>query len=61
MSGFNLSEWALRNRPLVLYFAMVLAIAGIHRTMDEPLAAGLDAGAVMVRLAGEHLEIEPLG
>ena len=28
MSGFNLSEWALRNRPLVLYFAMVLAIAG---------------------------------
>ena len=41
--------------------AQVLAIAGIHRTMDEPLAAGLDAGAVMVRLAGEHLEIEPLG
>ena len=28
MSGFNLSEWALRNRSLVLYFAMVLAIAG---------------------------------
>ncbi|MCC6561786.1 MAG: efflux RND transporter permease subunit [Xanthomonadales bacterium] len=29
MSGFNLSEWALRNRSLVLYFAVVLAIAGI--------------------------------
>jgi multidrug efflux pump len=28
VSGFNLSEWALRNRSLVLYFAMVLAIAG---------------------------------
>ncbi|HWT17177.1 MAG TPA: efflux RND transporter permease subunit [Patescibacteria group bacterium] len=33
MSGFNLSEWALRNRPLVLYFAMVLAIAGIWSYM----------------------------
>ncbi len=33
MSGFNLSEWALRNRPLVLYFAMVLAIAGIFSYM----------------------------
>ena len=29
MSGFNLSEWALRNRSLVLYFALVLAVAGI--------------------------------
>jgi len=29
VSGFNLSEWALRNRSLVLYFAVVLAIAGI--------------------------------
>ena len=29
MSGFNLSEWALRNRPLVLYFAIVFAIAGV--------------------------------
>ncbi len=28
MSGFNLSEWALRNRSLVLYFALVLAVAG---------------------------------
>ena len=26
---FNLSEWALRNRPLVLYFILVLAVAGI--------------------------------
>jgi len=33
VSGFNLSEWALRNRPLVLYFAMVLAIAGIFSYM----------------------------
>ena len=33
MSGFNLSEWALRNRSLVLYFAMVFAIAGIWSYM----------------------------
>ncbi len=33
MNGFNLSEWALRNRPLVLYFAMVFAIAGIWSYM----------------------------
>ncbi len=28
MSGFNLSAWALRNRTLVLYAMVVLAIAG---------------------------------
>ncbi len=28
MLGFNLSEWALRNRTLVMYFAIVLAIVG---------------------------------
>ena len=33
MSGFNLCEWALRNRSLVLYFAMVFAIAGIWSYM----------------------------
>ncbi len=26
---FNLSEWALNNRPLVLYAMMVLALVGI--------------------------------
>jgi multidrug efflux pump len=29
MSGFNLSEWALRNRALVTYFTLVLAIIGV--------------------------------
>ena len=29
MMRFNLSEWALRNRPLVLYFGLVLAAMGI--------------------------------
>jgi multidrug efflux pump len=29
MSRFNLSEWALRNRPLVLYFMVVLAVLGV--------------------------------
>lgn len=29
MLGFNLSEWALRNRTLVLYFALVLAVIGV--------------------------------
>jgi multidrug efflux pump len=29
MTQFNLSEWALRNRPLVLYFMLVCALAGI--------------------------------
>ena len=33
MSGFNLSEWALRNRSLVLYFALVLGAAGIWSYM----------------------------
>ncbi len=28
MSGFNLSEWALRHRSLVWYFMIVSAIAG---------------------------------
>jgi multidrug efflux pump len=28
-SRFNLSEWALRNRTLVLYFIVVLAAAGV--------------------------------
>jgi multidrug efflux pump len=29
MSRFNLSAWALRNRPLVAYFALALAIIGV--------------------------------
>ena len=29
MSGFNLSEWALRNRTLVLYLMIVMAVIGI--------------------------------
>jgi multidrug efflux pump len=28
-SGFNLSAWALSNRPLVLFFSLVLAVVGI--------------------------------
>ena len=28
MSRFNLSEWALRNRALVVYAMLVLALAG---------------------------------
>lgn len=28
VSRFNLSEWALANRPLVLYFILVAAVAG---------------------------------
>ena len=28
-SRFNLSEWALTNRPLVLFFILVFAIAGV--------------------------------
>lgn len=42
--------------------AQVLAIAGVHRTTDEPLPAGVAmGGAAMVRLDGERLVIEPLG
>lgn len=41
--------------------AQVLAIAGIHRTMDEPLPEALEGGAAMVRLAGDRLQIERLG
>jgi len=42
--------------------AQVLAIAGVHRTTDEPLPAGVAMGAAaMVRLDGERLVIEPLG
>lgn len=41
--------------------AQVLAIAGVYRTMDEPLAEGLAGRAAMVRLAGGELAIEPLG
>ncbi|MCC6196525.1 MAG: efflux RND transporter permease subunit, partial [Burkholderiales bacterium] len=26
---FNLSEWALSNRPLVLFFILVFAVAGV--------------------------------
>ncbi len=29
MTQFNLSEWALKNRPLVFYFTVVLAILGV--------------------------------
>ena len=41
--------------------AQVLAIAGVYRTMDEPLAGDLVGRAAMVRLAGDALAIEPLG
>lgn len=41
--------------------AQVLAIAGVHRTMDEPLPEGLEGGAAMVWLAGDELRIERLG
>jgi multidrug efflux pump len=29
MTGFNLSEWAIRHRSLVTYFMLVIAVAGI--------------------------------
>ena len=29
MKSFNLSEWALRHRPLVTYFMLIIAAAGI--------------------------------
>ena len=29
MSNFNLSEWAVRHRSLVVYFMLVLAVAGV--------------------------------
>ena len=34
MSGFNLSEWALRNRPLVLFAMLVLGILGVGAFMQ---------------------------
>ncbi len=42
MSGFNLSEWALRQRPLVIFFMIALVIAGalsyrnLGRAEDPP-------------------------
>ena len=30
MSSFNLSDWALRNRSLVLYAMLVAAVAGVY-------------------------------
>jgi septum site-determining protein MinC len=42
--------------------AQVLAIAGVHRTTDGPLPAGVAFGnAAMVRLAVGQIVIEPLG
>lgn len=29
MSGFNLSDWALRHKSLVFYFMVIAALAGI--------------------------------
>ena len=29
MTGFNLSDWAVRHRSLVVYFMLVLAVAGV--------------------------------
>jgi len=29
VSGFNLSEWAIRHRSLVTYFMLVIVIAGV--------------------------------
>lgn len=41
--------------------AQVLAIAGVYRTMDEPLPDGVAGWAAMVRLTGGELAIERLG
>lgn len=42
--------------------AQLLAIAGVHRTTDGSLPAGVTmGGAAMVRLQGDQLLIEPLG
>ncbi|MBV8088471.1 MAG: efflux RND transporter permease subunit, partial [Alphaproteobacteria bacterium] len=29
MTGFNLSEWAIRHRSLVTYFMLVIVVAGV--------------------------------
>src|SRR3984893_127538 len=29
MKSFNLSEWALRHRPLVTYFMLIIVVAGV--------------------------------
>ena len=41
--------------------AQMLAIAGVYRTMDDSPAEHLAGRAAMVRLAGDHLAIDPLG
>ena len=28
MSGFNLSEWSIRNRPVVIYLMIMIVVAG---------------------------------
>ena len=43
MSGFNLSEWALRNRTIVLYAILMLGLLGawsykhLGQSEDPPL------------------------
>ncbi len=49
--GFNLSEWALRNRSLVLFFSLVLAVVGIasYRTLGQSEDPPFTFKAMVVR------------
>ena len=41
MRRFNLSEWALANRPLVLFAMLAFALIGIVDQLKAALAAAL--------------------
>jgi multidrug efflux pump len=49
--GFNLSEWALRNRSLVLFFSLVLAIVGVmsYRSLGQSEDPPFTFKAMVVR------------
>jgi len=49
--GFNLSEWALRNRSLVLFFSLVLALVGImsYRSLGQSEDPPFTFKAMVVR------------
>ncbi len=51
LGGFNLSEWALRNRSLVLFFSLVLAISGVmsYRSLGQSEDPPFTFKAMVVR------------
>lgn len=53
MRRFNLSEWALANRPLVLYMMLVLAIIGVwsYRSLGQSEDPPFTFKAMVVRTA----------